>query len=280
MTRPAFIYTPFDFAAVVQLGTTTESLFLDFKKAINTKAPDAQQETCRDIAQFANTEGGCLVIGVNEWKDQTTGIKVADSISGLPDPDQMQQWIEQAIRNYLVPATFSHDVSIIQDPRGTVIAVNIPPSRHLVALWDNRGKRPTIEYVRRTSHGKDWMNPDEVERHLMNGSRAAKLALIAAREQATSEQVEIADGIRQQSSGGPRAKNWYPDPSKLPITISQMREYWFELRMDLPPFGVVSVTIPYNLIEEAWVNSSGRVVLLLTVRIVERNGALTLEPYA
>ena len=160
MTRPAFIYTPSDFAAVVQLGTTTESLFLDFKKTINAKAPDAQQETCRDIAQFANTEGGCLVIGVNERQDPITGIKVADSISGLPDPDQIQQWIEQAIRNYLVPATFSHDVSIIQEPRGTVIAVNIPPSRHLVALWDNRGKRPTIEYVRRTSHGKDWMNPD------------------------------------------------------------------------------------------------------------------------
>lgn len=203
MTRSAFIYTPFDFAEVVQLGTTTESLFLDFKKTINTKAPDEQQEICRDIAQFANTEGGCLVIGVNERKDPTTGIKVAESISGLPEPDQMQQWIEQAIRNYLVPATFSHDVSIIQAPKGAVIAVNVPPSRHLVALWENRAKRPTIEYVRRTSHGKDWMNPDEVERHLMDGSRAAKLALIAAKEQATSEQVEIAGGLWLEYSGSP-----------------------------------------------------------------------------
>ena len=77
-----------------------------------------EQETCRDVAQFANTEGGCLVIGVNERKDPTTGIKVAESISSLPDPDQMQQWIEQAIRNYLVPATFSHDISIIHGCEG------------------------------------------------------------------------------------------------------------------------------------------------------------------
>ncbi len=276
MTRPAFIYTPVDFAAVVQLGTTVESLFLDFKKTINTKAPGVQQETCRDITQFANTEGGCLVIGVDERRDPVTGIKIAGSISGLSDPDQLQQWIEQAIRNYLVPATFSHDVSIIQDPRGTVIAVNVPPSRYLVALWDYRTH--TIEYVRRTSHGKDWMNPGEVERHLMDGSRAAKLALIAAKEQATSEQIEIADGIWKQSAGKLKAAYWHP--SNLPITISQMREYWFELHTTLPPFDGVSVTIPYSLIKETWVNASGRVVLMLTVRIVERNEALVLEPYA
>ena len=57
---------------------------------------------------------------------------------------------------------------------------------HQVDTWlrcgTTRRNGLLIEYVRRTSHGKDWMNPDEVERHLMNGSRAAKLALLAAKE--------------------------------------------------------------------------------------------------
>ena len=168
--RSPFVHIPDDLASVVQLGTTTESLYLDFKKTIDNwnlpsgvpnrqqKVQDAQKETCRDIAQFANTEGGCLVIGVNERKEPTTGIKVATSISGLQASDQMQQWIERAIRNYLVPATFSHEVSIIKDPRGTVIAVNVPPSRYLVALWDYSAH--TIEHMQRTSYGKGWMNPE------------------------------------------------------------------------------------------------------------------------
>jgi hypothetical protein len=277
MTRPAFIYSPDDFAAVVQLGTTTESLFLDFKQTINYRVSDAQKETCRDIAQFANTEGGCLIIGISELKDPTTGIKVADSLFGLPDPDQMQQWIEQAIRNYLVPATFPHDVSIIQDPRGTVITVNVPPSRHLVALWDYRAQPRTIEYVRRTSHGKDWMNPDEVERHLMDGSRAAKLALITAKAHSTSERVEVVGGVWREYPGSPgRPVRWNP---REPITIGQMEEYWFELRVPNERGMPCAVTIPYTLIKEAWAGASGVLMLLLTIRIIMHDDKLTLEPY-
>jgi hypothetical protein len=271
--RLTFIYTPDDFAAVVQLGTTTESLFLDFKKTINNKVPSAQKEACRDIAQFANTEGGCLILGVTERKDPTTGIKVASCISSLLEPDQMQQWIEQAIRNYLVPATFSHDVSIIRDPRGTVIAVNVPPSRHLVALWDYSAH--TIEYVRRTSHGKDWMNPDEVERHIMNGSRGAKLALLSAQQKATSDEVEVIGGFWQRH---PHSRNSDErcNPSG-PVKFGQSEEYWFELRV--PVANGVSVTIPYGVIEEAWIGASGRVNLLLSVRLIVQNGGITLEPH-
>ena len=283
---PTFLHSASEFQAAVQLGDTPESLVLEFKETLNDWNPpaadpkrqerrrEAQKEMCRDISQFANTLGGCLLLGVSERLDSTRGVKVADSITPIQEVEQLRQWIEQAIMNYLVPTTFTHDVVAITLPQGNILAVNVPASRYLVSLWDRANH--TVEYVRRTSHGKDWMNPDEVERHLMDGSRAAKLALIAAKEQATSEQVEIADGIWQQSSG--KTRNWHPPPSRLPITISQMSEYWFELRMNLPPFGDVSVTVPYSLIKETWVNSSGRVMLLLTVRIVEREGALVLTP--
>ena len=284
---PAFIYTSVDFASAVELGTTTESLFLDFKKTIDNwnlpphvpsrqaKVQDAQKEACRDIAQFANTEGGCLVIGVSERKDPTTGIKVADSISSLQDPDQMQQWVEQAMRNYLVPATFSNDVSIIKDPRGTVIAVNVRPSRNLVALWDYRAA--TIEYVRRRSHGKDRMNPNEVERHLMNGSRAAKLALIEAKEHTTSERVEVVGGVWPEYPSSPeRPVRWNPQE---PITIGQMEEYWFELRVPNEQGMPRALTIPYSLIKEAWASASGVLMLLFTIQIIMHDDKVTLKPY-
>jgi hypothetical protein len=59
---------------------------------------------------------------------------------------------------------------------GTIVAINVPPSLHLAALWHPDRKRG-IEYLYRTDHGKQWMNPDEVERHLMNGSRAMQIRL-------------------------------------------------------------------------------------------------------
>jgi hypothetical protein len=199
----SYIQTVEELGAMVQFGTTPESLVLDFKKTIDgwpfTKGSDLeklkagkQQETCRDISQFANTNGGCLLIGVQERLDPVRGLKVADAICPVTDPEGMKQWIEQAIRNYLVPATFSRDIAIVADPRGTVLAVNVLPSVHLITLWDSQ--QHTIECVRRTSHGKDWINPDELERHVMNGSRATKLAFDHALQEVPTREVRVAGG--------------------------------------------------------------------------------------
>lgn len=140
--QPSYIRTPDELARVVTIDETTENIVFDFKRTINDwnvargvpnrddlKAA-AQKETCRDISQFANTFGGCLLIGVAEHRDPVTRLKIAHAIHAVTDPDSMRQWIEQAIRNYLVPATFSRDIAIVDDPRGTVLAVNVPPRRH------------------------------------------------------------------------------------------------------------------------------------------------------
>jgi hypothetical protein len=62
---PRFIRCCDEFAEIVTLGSSTESLVLEFKKQIDGwKAPkgaperprrEAQKELCRDVAQFANT---------------------------------------------------------------------------------------------------------------------------------------------------------------------------------------------------------------------------------
>jgi hypothetical protein len=282
---PTFIHSTSEFQSAVQLGSMPESLVLEFKETINDWSPpaadpkrqerrkEAQKEMCRDIAQFANTLGGCLLVGVSERLDATRGIKVADSIAPIQELELLRQWIEQAIVNYLVPTTFTYDVVAIALSQGNILAVNVPASRHLVSLWD-RAHHP-VEYVRRTSHGKDWMNPDEAERHIMNGSRAAKLALLSAQQKATSNEVEVIGGFWQRH---PHLRN--PDercnPSG-PVTFGQSEEYWFELRV--PVANGVSVTIPYGVIEEAWISASGRVNLLLSVRLIVQNGGIILEPY-
>lgn len=272
----------------MQLGITPESLVLEFKEVVNDWNPpagdpqrqerrkEAQKETCRDISQFANTLGGCLVIGVTERLDPISGIKVADSIAPVKDVEKLRQWIEQAIVNYLVPSTFTHDIVAIQPSEGSILAVNVPASRHLVSLWDHANH--SIEHVHRTSHGKDWMNPDEAERHIMDGSRAAKLALITAKERARSDRVEIAGGLWwRRTKYDKSAAPWNPNG---PIAFGQIGEYWFELKVPYKGL-LLCVTLPYGLVGEAWVGASGAVTLMLRFRIIrqEEDNVITLEPY-
>lgn len=279
---PTFIRSALGFESAVRLGSTPESLVLEFKATINgwnasarEARTKAQKETCRDVAQFANTLGGCLLIGVNERPDPSRGINIADSIKPIKEVDKFQQWIEQAIMKYLVPSTFSHDIVPLAVPQGSILAVNIPASRHLIALWDRDNH--TIEYMRRTSYGKEWMNPDEMERHLMDGSRAAKLALSEAKARMTSERVEIVGGVwREYPSSPGRSICWNP---REPITIGQMEDYWFELRVPNERGQPQAVTIPYSLIKEAWAGASGMLMLLLTIRIIMHDDKVTLEPY-
>src|SRR5688572_23547983 len=102
------IETLADFKSAVIVGTTPEGLQLDFKREIVWKKgqqgkPTEPRELCRDIAQFANTEGGILLIGVKE--KTVDGVKVAEGMHPVDDPSGLAAWIENAITKYLVPNT-------------------------------------------------------------------------------------------------------------------------------------------------------------------------------
>jgi hypothetical protein len=288
--KAVYIQTVEELTAVLK---TPESLVLEFKTTIdkwNTpktakewekRRAEGQQETCRDIAQFANTNGGCLLIGVQERNDPVTQLKVADGVCGVSDPEGMKDWIEKAISNYLVPSTFSHEIKEIHDPKGIVLAVNIPPSLHLVALWHSERKsqfeeKHSIEYLYRDSHGKKWMNPDEVERHLMNGSRAARLRFNDAFAEAPQGQVHIAGGCWQRSenrSTGAQDQAW----RSAWVTVGLMTDRWFELKFTVGE-NTLSLNLPYGVIKEAWVGADECLNLLLSIRVVYWKNQLLIEP--
>src|SRR5262245_27779705 len=113
---PKFIRSAEEFQAAVELGNTPETLVLEFKAMIDLSGEKNQQEICRDIAQFANTRGGCLLVGVSERLDPKRGLKVADGIKPVVNIDAFRQGIERAITNYLVPATLTHDLTPIRLP--------------------------------------------------------------------------------------------------------------------------------------------------------------------
>lgn len=268
---PTYVQSPADLDQLVTFPVTSESLVLEFKEAINVRAPGQAQETCRDIAQLANTDGGCLLIGVQEALDPATNLRRAVGVRPVADPNQLIDWVERAISNYLVPSTFTHTLVPIDHPRGMVVAVNVFPSQHTVFLWDREGN--TMEVLRRTSYGKTWMNPDEMERHMMNGTRATRLRMEEVIRLAANRQIELAGGYFNQPPGGV--------PHEIgtgPVELGLVGDMAFEMRISYEGY-VRTVEVPYEVVRSVWLGSTGRIQLMLSVRVLHRQQEFMLIPY-
>lgn len=263
---PRYLRTAEEVDAAIQLGTTTEGIHLEFKETINgfgATAADVlrktRKELCRDITQFANHQGGCLLIGVAE-STNASNLKVAAQFAPVREPDKLREWIEQAITDYCVPNTFTRHIDVIPHPSATLLSVNIPPSRAPVILWDRQDH--TMQAVARNNHGKHYLNPDELERLRMNGSRAAKIAFDAAAAKISSHSYEH---IKVTVIG---------QHHRIPFTLSNVTDYTFDLGMRLGTNNHIStVTIPYGLVRECWADK-GRLTLLLDVEISHQNNEL------
>lgn len=270
LIKPGFIETADDFYRTVRIGETQESLTLEFKKDLNgylARGKDArnhQKELCRDLSQFANSYGGCLLIGVKEGHDGTK--RVATGIHSIDDFDGRRQWIEQSRQNFLIPATMCLQIHSISLAEGQIIAINVVAHQHLVWIWDRDGN--TMECVRRTTHGKENLNPDEVEAHLMDSSRSCKLAFLRVVTAATGESIDLVSGVWMVSSGGAVGSASLLQ-MQAEVNLIGSGEHEFELGISSSFLnGTVPVRLPYGLIKEVWVTSGGKIGLMLEVRLV------------
>lgn len=287
------VYEPVDsraaFESRIAAGQTEESLFLDFKGEYHwqkSKCPDAQKrdreaaELCRDVAQFANTLGGTLLVGLTEHAGQSNR-KVAGKVLPVDDIEGFRNWIEQSIHNRLMPSTFSHTVDPIETSQGPIVAINIPPSLHLVALVDPPAMH-AIEYVYRTSHGKSYMNPDEVAKHIMNSSRAVQIKL-----------ASISDDINKGRIGRtvaltpPVKTRRMENLTHAPVLINAPFPVWFQRLFDHEvELGIKinntlpCVRIPHEMIHSVWTTSDSQVGLWLKCAIIAHNDELSLEPFS
>ena len=134
--KPLSILSWEDILRYIRLGETCESIVLEFKKDIPLKDPDSAKETARDIAQFANTWGGCLLIGVEEALSPQC-YKTASSFCGVKDLESLKAFLYQKVVNYLYPSTVSFkDVIITGNTPLPLFATNVDPIENgLVAVW-------------------------------------------------------------------------------------------------------------------------------------------------
>lgn len=282
MSVPRYLRNAADVDAAIKIDETTEGLRLEFKSEINgmnlkggedekKKKKESRRELCRDVSQFANTCGGCLIVGVLE-RHNPEGIKVATGYKNVEEPDKVREWVESAIASYCVPNTFSREIVIILHPSAALLAINVQPSRVPVVIWDRESH--TMQAVTRSSHGKVYLNPDELERLRMNGSRAAKIAFDEARQEAERRRgfvaVDLVGGIVKDRPEGLRL------PLLRSITISNVDDDTFGLC--IPIHGKDSlIRIPYGLLRECWVDVENRLAMILDLPIVFCDGRLAFD---
>ena len=240
------LYTPFktaqDFESLIHLGETSESIHWDYKQSFN---PKKAEDLAIDLAAFANTFGGTLLIGVAEKTDGAK--KVASGFVPGINVEEIRKTVHTHICEIISPKI---DVQVVPiDVSGNlIVAINVEPSVNLVGVCLDKD-RWSFSFPYRTEFGNRFMTFEEVENRMAdNKTRAMYLKL-----------------KKYIPSGG--KVNVYPAPianNKIEWRFEWIHNSENEIRLDQN--GYRSIDIPISFIEEVW-NGRGGICLKLNERL-------------
>ena len=240
------LYKPFktaqDFKSLIHLGETPEGIHWDYKQMLNHQEP---ADIAIDLAAFANTYGGTLLIGIAEKK--INGLKVASNFVPNADAEEIRRLVNTRIHEIISPKI---DVQVVQiEVSGNlIVAVNVEPSANLVGVCLDKDRR-SFCFPYRTEYGNQYMIFEEVEKRMMdNKTRAMYLKL--KKYFPTDEKVKI-----------------YPAPianNKIEWRFEWINNSENEIRLNQN--GYRSIVVPISFIDEVW-NDRGGICLKLNERL-------------
>lgn len=240
------LYKPFktsqDFESLIHMGETPEGIYWDYKEEINFETP---VKLAIDLAAFANTFGGTLLVGVVEKK--INDIRVASDYASNVDFEKIKKRVNDHILNLTSPRMSAQVVHI--DVNGKkIVAINVDPSVNLIAIRSNKDPHAYC-FPYRTEYGNQYMSFEEVEKRMVdNKTRAMYLKM-----------------KKYLPSGG--KVNIYPAPianNKIEWRFEWIHDSENEIRLDQN--GYRSIDVPISFIEEVW-NGRGGVCLKLNSRL-------------
>jgi hypothetical protein len=187
----------------VEVGRSRETRWFEFKVACNRKDKRscAAKEYARDIAQFANTLGGVLLFGVEEHRSGPLKGCVK-AVPGIRDVDATVEFLEKKVAPFLQPSSYRFDiVPVYRSGADPILAVVAPPCMQgLVAVW-KRGDSNGVEYLHRTSYGKEYLFPDQVAERIGMSRRVFLMlsrltALPSVASNGDRKRVKLASAVR------------------------------------------------------------------------------------
>jgi predicted HTH transcriptional regulator len=133
--KPKYIRSFLDLERHVQLGVTTESIYMDFKLDIGLsslstqkKKQEVAEELALDICQFANAWGGIMLIGVKEADSVIGGKKVAEEFIGVSNFEDVSRFVSDSVLLRIHPKDIKIDLVSIETPTNVhIVAINISP---------------------------------------------------------------------------------------------------------------------------------------------------------
>ncbi|MBE5321495.1 ATP-binding protein [Pedobacter sp. MR2016-19] len=152
-------YTIEDIQSLID-NQVEESIYLDFKSAGSLEKIDKKRmELSKDVASFANSDGGIIVYGIKEVNH------VAAEFSFIDGNEFTKEWIEQVISSYVqrrIADVTIYPIRIDGDMKKSIYIVKIPYSYDAPHLSkDNRYYKrynfisvPMEEYEVRMSYGR------------------------------------------------------------------------------------------------------------------------------
>jgi len=173
--KPLASCTSDDICKLVDDGIS-ESKTLDYKRQLNLDRANENnnQDFVSDIVSFANTEGGVILVGIDEQRDgkgKPNGLP--ESIVGLEaiNVDQLTTQIEDRIRNYVEPHIDNLMVKSIQVDDKTVLGIGVPKRLgrpHMVTF------REVNLFFKRNNNGKYRLGYNEVWSEFQRGEERQK----------------------------------------------------------------------------------------------------------
>ena len=106
-----------------------ENKSLDYKKELNLNQDKDKKELLFDITVMYNTDGGCLIYGIEEAKDekgQNTGTPKSVIGISVSNPDKLIQQIEDIVKGNTQPSISSLVFSVITVEDLCVLVIGIP----------------------------------------------------------------------------------------------------------------------------------------------------------
>jgi hypothetical protein len=155
-----------------------ESVTLEYKRQIDTSS-EAKKELAKDVSAMANSQGGHLIIGLDEERHRP---KMPDTFVGrMLGNHKVEEWLDQVLNSNIQQRTNVHikPVPVPGKPDECVVVVHVPSSSrvpHMVtAQSDNRyyvrhncEVLPAEEYEVRDMYQRGRRMREEVEKYLKN----------------------------------------------------------------------------------------------------------------